>query len=132
MLTACFHPPEKRLVASRLAFIALANSYGMPAMPNRGPEYRSMTVTGKKALLTFDYADQGLYFKNVTSKNFEIAGADKVFHPANAVITAKGIQVESLAVSRPVAVRYAFKNFVTGDLFNNYGLPASSFRTDDW
>jgi len=35
-------------------------------------------------------------------------------------------------VPQPVAVRYAFKDFIVGDLFNTEGLPASSFRTDDW
>ncbi|MEJ7658260.1 MAG: hypothetical protein WKG07_00855 [Hymenobacter sp.] len=40
--------------------------------------------------------------------------------------------MESEQVVAPVAVRYAFKEFVVGDLFNNDGLPASSFRTDDW
>jgi sialate O-acetylesterase len=35
-------------------------------------------------------------------------------------------------VTEPVAVRYAFKDFIVGDLFNTEGLPASSFRTDNW
>ncbi|NEU07983.1 sialate O-acetylesterase [Flavihumibacter sp. R14] len=126
------HPPEKKVVAERLAYIALAKTYGVMGLPFEGPEYKDMTVSGNKAVLTFEHADQGLYFKNTNSVNFEIAGADKVFHPAKATITAKGIQVESSSVKLPVAVRYAYKNFVVGDLYNNYGLPASSFRTDNW
>ena len=35
-------------------------------------------------------------------------------------------------VQHPVAVRYAFKEWVKGELYNNDGLPASSFRTDNW
>jgi len=35
-------------------------------------------------------------------------------------------------VPEPVAVRYAFKDFVVGELFSTEGLPISSFRTDDW
>ncbi len=126
------HPPEKKIVAERLAYLALAKTYGVSGLPFAGPEYKAMAVTGNKVLLTFDHAEMGLYFKNATSANFEVAGADKIFHPAKATITAKGIVVESSNVSSPAAVRYAFRNFVIGDLYNNYGLPASSFRTDNW
>ncbi|MNT94984.1 hypothetical protein D3C72_2367780 [compost metagenome] len=63
---------------------------------------------------------------------FEVAGADKVFHPANAVIKGTEVIVSAAAVPVPVAVRYAFKDFVIGDLFGTDGLPVTSFRTDDW
>jgi len=64
--------------------------------------------------------------------NFSISGENKRFYPAQAIITRKGISVSSSRVEKPVAVRYAFENFVVGELYNNEGLPASSFRTDDW
>jgi sialate O-acetylesterase len=35
-------------------------------------------------------------------------------------------------VKNPVAVRYAWGNTAEATLFNAEGLPASSFRTDDW
>jgi len=35
-------------------------------------------------------------------------------------------------VDQPVAVRYAFKDYIKGTLYNMSGLPASSFRTDNW
>lgn len=126
------HPPEKKIAASRLAYIALAQSYGITGIPFAGPEYKSMTLTGQKVLLTFNQAQQGLYFTGNPNENFEIAGENHKFYPANAKITAKGIEVYSEHVSRPLAVRYAFKNYVKGNLYNGYGLPASSFRTDDW
>ena len=63
---------------------------------------------------------------------FEIAGADKHFYPAKAIISGSTVVVSSEQVKEPVAVRYAFKDFVTGDLFGTDGLPVSSFRTDDW
>jgi sialate O-acetylesterase len=63
---------------------------------------------------------------------FEIAGADKHFYPAKAQITGGSVTVSSDLVKEPVAVRYAFKDFVVGDLFGTDGLPVSSFRTDDW
>lgn len=126
------HPPNKTDVAKRLAYLALSNTYGIKGIPSASPEFKELKIAGKEASLTFTNSEQGLYFKNKTSDNFEIAGADKVFHPAQASINNKGIVVKSDAVSNPVAVRYAFKNYVEGDLYNTYGLPASSFRTDDW
>jgi sialate O-acetylesterase len=65
-------------------------------------------------------------------ENFEIAGADQKFYPANAVFSKEGIDVSSDSVKEPIAVRYAFKDFVVGDLFGLNGFPVSSFRTDDW
>jgi sialate O-acetylesterase len=61
-----------------------------------------------------------------------VAGANKRFFPAKALITATGITLMCPSVTEPVAVRYAFRDFIVGDLFNTEGLPASSFRTDDW
>jgi sialate O-acetylesterase len=52
--------------------------------------------------------------------------------PASAFLTNTGITLFSPYVNEPVAVRYAFKDFIIGDLFNTEGVPASSFRTDDW
>lgn len=82
--------------------------------------------------INFDFAENGLTSFGKDLVNFEIAGADKIFHPALARITPGGVIVQSDKVLTPVAVRYAFKNWVTGDLFSNEGMPASSFRTDDW
>jgi sialate O-acetylesterase len=61
-----------------------------------------------------------------------VAGANKRFYPAKAFITGTVIALFSPSVAEPVAIRYAFKDFLTGDLFNTEGLPASSFRTDTW
>jgi sialate O-acetylesterase len=63
---------------------------------------------------------------------FEIAGEDKKFYPAKVKITGTGITVVSDSVKAPVAVRYAYKDWVVGDLYNTEGLPAAPFRTDDW
>ena len=64
--------------------------------------------------------------------NFTIAGADKKFVPAQATIDGKRVVVSSDQVTEPVAVRYAFDNAGVPSLFNKEGLPASSFRTDEW
>jgi len=64
--------------------------------------------------------------------NFEVAGNDKIFYPAKALIKKNSVLVSSSKVKGPVAVRYASRDFVVGDLFSTEGLPVSSFRTDNW
>jgi len=65
-------------------------------------------------------------------KEFTIAGSDQVFVPAQAIIDGNKVVVWSDAVAQPAAVRFAWKNFPTPNLFNKAGLPASPFRTDNW
>ncbi|SMB80768.1 Sialate O-acetylesterase [Hymenobacter roseosalivarius DSM 11622] len=126
------HFMDKTAPAQRLAYWALAKTYGIKGITYSGPVYKSLTVDGRKAMLSFDYAEYGLTSFGKPLALFEVAGADKVFYPATATIKSGKVEVASEQVAAPVAVRYAFKEFVTGDLFNNDGLPASSFRTDDW
>ena len=64
--------------------------------------------------------------------NFQIAGKDKIFKKAKVKIEGNKLVVFSDEVKDPVAVRYAFTNTSEATLFNKEGLPASSFRTDDW
>ena len=125
------HPPDKESVGKRLSYLALAKTYGQKNVAYSGPVYKKMKAEGNSILLKFDHAE-GLKFSDGQSGNFEVAGSDKVFHPAKAEITKDGIRVSSAQVEKPVAARYAFKAWVKGDLFNQDGLPASSFRTDSW
>lgn len=127
------HPSRKAEVATRLSNIAFAQTYGLTSKDAMGPTYQKMEVSNHSIQLFFNHAGSGLECSGKTLRNFEISGADKVFHPAEAKITGKNtIIVSSPEVSDPVAVRYAFKDWVKGDLFNTEGLPASSFRTDSW
>lgn len=126
------HPPDKTTVARRLAYWALAKTYHREGLAFSGPLYSSMTIQGNKIVVQFDYAPDGLITTGAAPAHFEIAGADKVFHPAKATILYKAgaVEVWSDEVKEPKAVRYAFNNWVEGDLFNTEGLPASSFSTD--
>ena len=63
---------------------------------------------------------------------FTIAGKDKVFVPAQAEIDGDSIVVSSAQVAKPVAVRFGWGSADAPNLMNKEGLPASSFRTDDW
>lgn len=125
------HPPDKQTVSDRLSALALAKTYGFK-IPYQNPVYRQMEINGNKVLLKFDHAEGGLVLKSSESNNFEIAGADKVFHPAKAELSKDGLVVYADEVSKPEAVRYAFKAWAKGNLLNKDGFPASSFRTDRW
>lgn len=129
---ATIHPPRKEQVGNRLAYIALAQTYGIKGFDYGSPIYKSITIEGERAIIRFDHAENGLTSFNKPMQCFEIAGKDKMFHPAQAAISGSTIVVSSPLVKEPVAVRYAFRDFVVGDLFGTNGLPASSFRTDDW
>jgi sialate O-acetylesterase len=81
----------------------------------------------------FKNVETGLYVVGDSINGLEIAGEDKVFHPATSQVTAQGqLLVSSEKVSNPIAVRYGFTDWVEGNLFNTFGFPVSSFRTDDW
>lgn len=125
------HPANKKAAGERLAFQALANTYKKEGICYSGPVLKDMNIDGNVIHLTFDHAPYGLTSYGKKLENFYIAGKNKRFVKAEAVITRKGVTLMS-RIEEPVAVRYAFEDFVVGDLFNTDGLPASSFRTDDW
>ena len=139
------HPKNKRDVGERLALWALAKDYGKKDLVYSGPLYKEMKIEGNKIRIVFDSVGSGLTvatkkgFAPVVKepqgklKRFAIAGEDKKWAWADAVIDGKTVVVSSPEVPKPVAVRYAYT--MSGDdcnLYNNEGLPASPFRTDDW
>ncbi len=128
------HPRKKREVGERLAYWALAKDYGFDGFVYSGPLYKEMEITEDgKINISFDYAPNGLSSFGKELTGFEIAGNDKVFHPARVIINRnRTITVWSEKVPEPVSVRYAFSNCPEATLFNIEGLPASSFRTDNW
>ena len=76
---------------------------------------------------------QGGSGKEGVLKHFAIAGEDRKFVWANAVIKGGRIIVSSKDVAKPVAVRYAWSdNPEEANLCNKEGLLASPFRTDNW
>lgn len=66
----------------------------------------------------------------VSVKGFAIRGEDGQWFDAQAQIQGNTVLVWNDAVSKPVAVRYAWKNNPEADLVNAFGLPAVPFRTD--
>lgn len=126
------HPRKKRLAGQRLALLALSNTYGVKGLPEFAA-YSSVEFQGDTAVVAFNRSKEWVYFEDgpTTGRNFEVAGADRVFHPAKAWVNRNRVYVVSKDVKQPVAVRYAFHDWVVGDLMHD-GLPVSSFRTDNW
>ena len=127
------HPKNKTDVGKRLGYMALNDTYGYKSIMTRGPEYKSMEVKDGKVIVSFNHTNSGFAGSDGLD-GFEIAGDDKVFHPAKAVIDLrnKTVVVSHENIKYPVAVRYCFKNFQVGNLYNTRELPAVPFRTDDY
>lgn len=125
------HPKNKQEAGRRLALPARALTYG-EQITYSGPIYRSYRIEGNKIRIFFDHADGGLKAADGAPKGFSIAGIDRVFHWATAVIDGNNVVVTCPEVSFPVAVRYAWADNPVCNLQNKAGLPASPFRTDDW
>ena len=123
------HPAKKQEVGERLALWALANDYGIDT-PFSGPLLSRHEVMGNKIRLTFNYVYDGLVIKPKIPNQFEIAGKDGVFYPANVTIIDTTLEVSSPKVKEPVNVRYAYTNGAEASLFNSAGLPAASFSTE--
>ena len=126
------HPKQKQPVGERLALAALALSYDKDVCYS-GPTLASATFEDGKAILDFDHTCGGLVAKDGSLTGFTIAGADRKFVNAEAEIVGEDtIVVRSPEVDQPVAVRFGWANFPVVNLWNEAGLPASPFRTDDW
>jgi sialate O-acetylesterase len=128
----CIHPANKQEVGRRLSLIALAKVYGKDCIYS-GPVFTNYRIEGNKIRICFEDSEQILRTNDGSFlQGFSIAGADRVFHWAVAVIEGNEVIVGSSKVAAPVAVRYAWADNPECNLYNSAGLPASPFRTDDW
>jgi sialate O-acetylesterase len=152
------HPKQKEPVGARLALAARRIAYGQRVV-HSGPVFKRMRVKGSKVILSFDHVDGGLVAQPVRQAEvrklwatqppgqlysvtkgklveplvgFAIAGPDRKFVWAQAVIEGDTVVVSSPAVQRPVAVRYGWADYPVVNLANAAGLPACPFRTDDF
>jgi sialate O-acetylesterase len=128
------HPTNKKDVGLRLSAIALNNVYGKKQV-HSGPMYKAQEIKGNQIIVNFTSIGTGLSTsdKKGVLKGFEIAGADKVFYPAKAIIKDNKVIVSSESVPNPVAVHYGWADDDTEiNLFNKENFPASPFRTDNW
>jgi sialate O-acetylesterase len=125
------HPTDKAPIAERLSLAARHEVHG-EAIAARGPTLKQHRVDGAIFVVGFDHAE-GLATKDGKAPTgFWLAGDDRHWHPARAVIKGATVELQADEVSQPVACRYAFSNTPTVNLINSAGLPAAPFRTDDW
>lgn len=128
------HPRNKQDVGHRLAAVALHNTYGKK-MGAVGPAFKSIKIEGNRIRISFSDIGSGLFIKDGSGNlsGFDIAGEDRKFKVAKAIIEGNEVIVYQDEVSKPVAVRYNWADFAgDGNLYNKEGFPASPFRTDDW
>ncbi|MBC2602609.1 sialate O-acetylesterase [Puniceicoccus vermicola] len=148
------HPRNKQDVGERLAMIALAKDYGRD-ISYSGPRYQDMKIEEDRIRLTFDDVDGGLVAQEIPDtyvvqsrtdstaslvrnrpdselEGFAICGPDREWYWADATIDGNSVIVQSPEVSQPVAVRYNWADNPSGNLYNQAGLPAHPFRTDDF
>jgi sialate O-acetylesterase len=123
------HPKDKLPVGERLALAARAIANGQD-VEYIGPLYDGVKFEKDKAMLTFKHIGGGLQSKGGPLTGFTIAGADGKFVKADAAIVDNTVVVRSADVAQPTAVRYAWANYPTCNLYNREGLPATPFRTD--
>ncbi|MFI1772420.1 sialate O-acetylesterase [Thalassobellus citreus] len=126
------HPVDKEKGGQRLAYLALAKTYGMEGFESESPEFDAMEVKGSTVTVSFKNIPNGITTFGEESIGFEIAGENKVFYPAQAVVRRKSVLLSSPRVEKPVAIRYLFKDFTKAEIYSAGGLPMSSFRTDNW
>lgn len=156
------HPCQKEEVGTRLAYLALNRTYGYREIACESPEFSSMRILpasefknvrhtaedgtriepgkalGKCVEITFAYTEgRDPWFGGGLSpwhgiEGFEVAGEDRVFHSATAVLEGRKVITWSDEVPEPVAVRYGFRDWLPGNLKNGRGLPLIPFRTDNW
>ena len=126
------HPKNKQDVGIRLSLPALAGTYGFKGLVASGPVYKAMHREKGRIRLEFDHVAGGLLVRGGKLTAFAIAGKDKKFVWADAVVKGDGVEVSSPQVPKPVAVRYGWADNPPCALYNASDLPAVPFRTDKW
>ena len=131
------HPSQKKEVADMMVLRALQNVYGIyPGVSMELPKLQDVVYEADgsvKVTLTEVWGNLGsISGRDVTG--FELAGEDRQFHLAEAQIDRHGqtIVVRCADVPHPIAVRYAFRNWMGANLAKSNGIPVPPLRSDDW
>ncbi len=129
----CIHPAEKKPVSRQLAMLALDRTYGVEGIASGVPEVQNISLKERRYTIE---VTSGLYLltpSNEPVQGFEVAGEDRVFHPAKAKIRGTKITVYvPEEVTTPQSVRFAFRDNPVSNVQSQYGFPLAPFRSDDW
>lgn len=112
------HPPYKIKVGERLAYWALARTYGLEGFTYSGPIYRQCQMNGRQVEVDFEFGEDGLGPENQLVEGFELVDEAGNIHPAKAEIIggSSKVKVWNDSVPSPVEVRYCFRNYKVGTL----------------
>ena len=128
------HPADKAAAGKRLCDLVLNKTYDKKQFPVESPRYKSHRFKDGAAWVAINSPCDGIC-RNYDIRGFEIAGPDKIFHPADSVWLhwqTNEMVISSKDVPQPVAVRYGWRDFLPGNLHAGNYLPLIPFRTDDW
>ena len=127
------HPKNKQEVGRRLCLWALHAVYGRDDVLPSGPIFAGVGRENGKLRLGFRWAQGWLSTRDgLPVSHLEIAGADRVYVPAQGRIEGKSLLVWSDDVPAPLSARYAWGAADEPNLAGPTGLPASPFRTPAW
>lgn len=123
------HPVKKEIVGKRLALQAFSEVYHICERKSAfGPVFRDYYVENNKMVLLFDNCEDGFLCEGEVT-GFEVAGADKVYYPAEFEIQGNRIMVFAKEAGEPAYVRYCWTNYQKIALFGKNGIPVAPFRT---
>ncbi len=123
------HPTNKEPVGHRLALQAFSEVYHVCERKEAfGPIYRDSYTEDGAMVLSFTGSEDGFICKGEV-KGFELAGRDKIYHPADYEIRGEQIVLTAKEVPAPVYARYCWTNYQEIALFGANGIPAAPFRT---
>ena len=95
------HPVNKSGYGARAARVALGMVYGQK-VEIYGPVYQSHKIEGEKVRVSFTHVGQGLAYRHGEKlQGFAVAGENKAFHWADAVIDGDSVVVSSDKVANP-------------------------------
>ncbi len=130
------HPSRKEPIAERLLYWALSKTYGYgDAIKTIGPRFKSMELLDGGVLKVSFHGSECGFIVDGPIEGFEVAGPDGIFYPAQALRHRPDptvLYVSAYNVGRPVYLRYNFKNWAPGHLWDAFGQPVVPFRTDNF
>lgn len=127
------HPKNKVDVGKRLAIAALKAAYGYQI--EQSPVFYRADKKNDSILIYFKSGSGRLVSADNSNSltGFLIAGSDRKFYHAQAYIYDNHIVVYNPQIKSPISVRYAWSDAPSKlNVYNDKGLPAAPFRTDDW
>lgn len=125
------HYLKKEPAADRALNLAMVLAYGRDG-DAAAPCFKSLEIQGDRCIVQINHAGGSLKAEGGVPKGFTIAGEDRKFVFADAVIEGEKVTVSSPKVPKPVAVRYAWADMPDVNVFSAKDLPLSPFRSDNW